>query len=141
MAQYLDIVGSQVPFNFSAAQVISSWMVHALPQDAAELMHIAGPIHALHENLALLSGHGMTELWSALVTLIDDRAVYERFSKYEHVVLPSGSSLSLIRYQVLTPFQIRECISFRLLLFLHYHRPLSDSIPKASIAYSNKWIR
>jgi hypothetical protein len=93
MARFLEQIGSEMPFNFSSAQVVLRWIGESLLDENPYFSNVVGHVHRLHDSISLLSGHGLTQLWSILVTAIEDQSVSERLIKYEHVTLNPGKQV------------------------------------------------
>lgn len=98
MARLLEKIGTKTPFDFSSALVVAGWINNSLSNHSHHLAEVARAIHRFHERIGLKRGHGLTQLWSALVTAVENQDVSERLLVYESAVLNQGGASTHVKY-------------------------------------------
>jgi hypothetical protein len=87
---FLQNVGTESPFDFSAALVVVQWILCALDAKQPYASHAIHTAEAFHHSISLASGLGLQNLWSLLAPTVSLLSHSELYSSYESVPLDPG---------------------------------------------------
>jgi hypothetical protein len=114
-ARFLQQISGRSPFDFSATQVVSDWVMVALGGRSSIYDDVFNHARDLHENVALLTGQGLSTIWSALRSAATRSSLLQRCVELEKCALDPGMLCTLISLQlILTSPSVRRAQLLRL---------------------------
>jgi hypothetical protein len=91
----LQQIAATAPFDFSATQAVSDWIMTALTEHSSVFNNAYTQAQALHDDVVLHTGQGLSPIWSAFLAASSSWPLRQRCLDLERYTMGPGTDCYL----------------------------------------------